>query len=73
LRANCCRYLANPDLGKEHVATIKKKTAEAIDAEGWLHSGDKGTMDERGMLKITGRCVTVLRDEVYPVVRVSVC
>jgi long-chain-fatty-acid--CoA ligase ACSBG len=48
-------YLANPDLGKEHMATIRKKTEEAIDSEGWLHSGDKGTMDERGMLKITGR------------------
>ncbi len=35
-------YLANPLLGEEHVAEIEKKTAEAIDAEGWLHSADKG-------------------------------
>ena len=34
---------------------IQKKTAECIDSEGWLHSGDKGCMDARGMLKITGR------------------
>jgi long-chain-fatty-acid--CoA ligase ACSBG len=48
-------YLANPDLGPEHMALIEKKTAESIDAEGWLHSGDKGCIDKRGMVKITGR------------------
>ncbi len=48
-------YLANPAFGKEHVDDIIKKNAQVIDNEGWLHSGDKGTMDVNNMFAITGR------------------
>lgn len=48
-------YMANPELGEEHVATIKGKLEEAIDTNGWLRSGDKGARDAHGFFKITGR------------------
>eukprot|EP00429_Kryptoperidinium_foliaceum_P070425 CAMPEP_0176058558 /NCGR_PEP_ID=MMETSP0120_2-20121206/29177_1 /TAXON_ID=160619 /ORGANISM="Kryptoperidinium foliaceum, Strain CCMP 1326" /LENGTH=778 /DNA_ID=CAMNT_0017392087 /DNA_START=74 /DNA_END=2410 /DNA_ORIENTATION=- len=48
-------YLASPDFGPAHQAEIQQKTAETIDNEGWLHSGDKGMVTKQGMIKITGR------------------
>merc|ERR1719215_730741 len=48
-------YLACPDMGETHKATIIKKTKETIDEDGWLHSGDKGLKTVQNMIKITGR------------------
>ena len=42
-------YLNQPD-----------KTAEAIDAEGWLHSGDVGTVDADGYFRITDRMKDII-------------
>lgn len=44
-------------------------TAAALKQDGWLHSGDLGTMDERGYLKIVGRLKDVVirgGENVYP-------
>lgn len=48
-------YMANPDMGEQHVTEIIAKNEGSIDGEGWLRSGDKGTRDQNGMIRITGR------------------
>jgi fatty-acyl-CoA synthase len=45
------------------------KTAEAIDAAGWMHTGDLATMDDEGYLKIVGRSKDMIirgGENVYP-------
>ncbi|MBS0405697.1 MAG: AMP-binding protein [Proteobacteria bacterium] len=45
------------------------RTAEAIDAEGWMHTGDLATMDNEGYVNIVGRSKDmVIRggENVYP-------
>jgi len=38
----------------------EEKTRELIDAEGWLHSGDLGRMDQDGFFYITGRMKEII-------------
>ena len=44
-------------------------TAKTIDAAGWLHSGDLGTMDDAGYVRITGRLKDMIirgGENIYP-------
>ena len=46
-----------------------ERTAEAIDADGWMHTGDLATIDDDGYCNITGRVKDMLirgGENVYP-------
>lgn len=48
---------------------MPEKTAEALDADGWIHTNDVGSMDERGYLTVTGRLTDMIirgGENVYP-------
>ena len=48
---------------------MPEATATAIDADGWLHSGDIGTVDEDGYYRITGRIKDMIirgGENIYP-------
>jgi fatty-acyl-CoA synthase len=47
----CCRGYQNMLSYYE----LPDETAATIGADGWLHMGDLGTMDDRGFLRVTGR------------------
>ncbi|WP_027906930.1 fatty acid CoA ligase family protein [Pseudomonas taiwanensis] len=46
-----------------------KATAESIDAEGWMHTGDLAVMDEQGYVRIVGRSKDMIirgGENIYP-------
>jgi fatty-acyl-CoA synthase len=46
-----------------------ERTAEAIDADGWMHTGDLATIDAEGYCRIVGRIKDMLirgGENVYP-------
>jgi fatty-acyl-CoA synthase len=48
---------------------MAEATEKAIDADGWLHSGDIGTVDEDGYYRITGRIKDMIirgGENIYP-------
>jgi len=48
---------------------MPEATAKAIDADGWLHSGDLGVLDADGYLSITGRLKDMIirgGENIYP-------
>ena len=48
---------------------MPEETAKAIDEEGYLHSGDMGTIDEEGYFRVTGRIKDMIirgGENIYP-------
>jgi len=48
---------------------MPEATTAAIDAEGWLHTGDLGEVDQNGYFKVTGRIKDMIirgGENIYP-------
>ncbi|HTX96525.1 MAG TPA: AMP-binding protein, partial [Mycobacterium sp.] len=62
-------YLVRGPLVMKGYRGEPEKTAEAIDEDGWLHTGDLAAMDERGHCRIEGRLKDMIirgGENVYP-------
>ncbi len=61
----CCRGF----LVMQGYYKMPEKTAETIDRDGWLHSGDLATMNEQGYINIVGRLKEMIirgGENIYP-------
>ncbi len=52
-------WVRGPNVFKGYL-NLPDKTAEAIDAQGWLHTGDVGTVDDEGFFRITDRMKDII-------------
>lgn len=64
-----CRIAENGEIMVRSLGNMKgyykmpEKTAEDLTDDGWLHTGDKGEIDAKGRLKITGRVKEIFKTE----------
>lgn len=64
-----CRIAENGEIMVRSLGNMKgyykmpEKTAEDLTDDGWLHTGDKGEIDSKGRLKITGRVKEIFKTE----------
>ena len=62
-------YCAKGYLVMHHYFEMPEATAHAIDADGWLHTGDLCAMDERGYCTVEGRLKDMIirgGENIYP-------
>jgi len=69
VRAGAIGEICATGLNMKGYYKMPAATANAIDSEGWLHTGDLGTMDGDGYVRTTGRLKEVIvsgGESIYP-------